>query len=280
MSSSARVYLRSNPAIYKAYGVLRYGLFRASLALTEWKDRQATGGTGGLPLPPAKLRYRVGGSLEREVFLAIGRQCADDLRALARLAGKELDTCGGPVLDFACGCGRVIRHFKDHAPDAAWFGSDIDPEAIAWCRDNLGAVARFGTNGFQPPTSFAADTFEIVYSVSLFTHLDEQDQFRWLRELERILKPGGILIASTHGAYTHLQLPPADAEAMRRDGFLYRVGQTGKLKLDGLPDFYQTAYTTEAYVRRTWGEIFEVVAYRERAVSGYQDAVVLRKRAV
>jgi SAM-dependent methyltransferase len=278
MSMGARTLLRSNPVAYKAHGIVKYGLFRANLLLTEWRDRNAPKAEGDLPIPPAMLRYRVGGSFDREVFLGIGAGCAVDLQKLAVLGGKDLVHCG-PVLDFACGCGRVIRHFKDHAPGFQWHGSDIDPEAIKWCRENLGSVASFGTNGFQPPTSFEDDMFEVIYSVSLFTHLNEQDQFKWLRELARIVRKDGIVIASVHGPFTHEQLPPEDASKVRADGFLYRVGQTGKLKLDGLPDFYQTAYTTEKYIRERWSEFFEVVAYEERAMSGYQDAVVLRKRA-
>lgn len=277
MSMAARTFFRSNPVIYKTYGALKYAMFRVQLLLTQRRDRASPAAVGGLPVPPAMLRYRVGGSLERDVFLEIGASCANDLRQLAALGGKDLDTCG-PVLDFACGCGRVIRHFGDHAPSARWHGSDIDPEAIAWCAANLSKVADFATNGFQPPTRFAADTFEVIYSVSLFTHLDEADHFAWLEELSRIVKPDGIVIASVHGPFTHLQLPPADARAVAERGFLYRTGQTGKLKLDGLPDFYQTAYTTERFIRERWTRYFDVVAYRERAVAGYQDAVILRKR--
>jgi ubiquinone/menaquinone biosynthesis C-methylase UbiE len=223
------------------------------------------------------LRFRVGGSFDRLVFLDIGRRCADALRDLARRGGKDLDRSAA-VLDFACGCGRVIRHFKDHAPDARWCGSEIDTEAIKWCRESLGAIATFSQNGFQPPTEFEDDSFEVVYAISLFTHLDEEDQFRWLAELARVLRKDGILIATTHGPFTHHQLPPEDMRKLSADGFLYRVGQTGKLKLDGLPDFYQTAYHTEQYIRERWSKLFDIIAYQERAIGDYQDAVVLRKR--
>jgi SAM-dependent methyltransferase len=274
---TARSILRSNSVVYRIHGIAKYALFRASLLLAEWRDRNVPAVAGDLPVPPPMLRYRVGGSLDRDVFLEVGRRCAQDLRQLAAIVGKDLATCG-PVLDFACGCGRVIRHFKDHAPDARWHGSDIDPEAIGWCHENLASVANFGTNGFQPPTSFGDESFEAIYSVSLFTHLNEADHLSWLREMARIVRKDGIVIASVHGPFTHLQLPPGDARQVSADGFLYRTGQTGKLKLDGLPDFYQTAYTTEKYIRERWSEYFDIIAYKEKAIAGYQDAVVMRRR--
>lgn len=274
---TARSFLRSNPVVYRLHGIAKYVLFRVKLLLAERHDRAVSAAAGDLPVPPPKLRYRVGGSLDRDVFLQVGGRCAQDLLRLAAIDGKDLASCG-PVLDFACGCGRVIRHFKKHAADARWHGSDIDPEAIQWCRENLQSVADFGTNGFQPPTRFDDDTFEVIYSVSLFTHLNEADHFSWLSELARIVRKDGIVIATVHGPFTHLQLPPAEARKVRDDGFLYRTGQTGKLKLDGLPDFYQTAYTTEKYIRERWSAHFDIVAYEEQAIAGYQDAVVMRKR--
>jgi len=268
--------LRSNAAVYKAHGLLKYGLFRTSLLVNEWKHSRSGYGLDGLPLPPPKLRYRVGGSFDRDVFQEIGKSCAQTIRALAQRAGVDLDR-SVEVLDFACGCGRVIRHFRDHPAQANWTGSDIDAEALQWCRENLGGIAAFSQNGFQPPTSFDSDRFDVIYSVSLFTHLDEEDQFRWLTEMARILRPGGILIATAHGSFTHQQLPAVEAGKTNLEGFLYRTGQTGKLKLDGLPDYYQTAYHTEEYIRDRWSKYLEIVDYERRAFGGYQDGIVLRK---
>src|SRR5262245_5628911 len=98
MSKSVRAFLRSRPAVYKAHGVAKYGLFRASLLLNEWKDRRAPRAAGDLPVPPSKLRFRVGGSFDRDQFLEFGRHCAHDLERLARLGGKDLARCPA-VLD-------------------------------------------------------------------------------------------------------------------------------------------------------------------------------------
>jgi len=55
-----------------------------------------------------------------------------------------------------------------------------------------------------------------------------------------------------HGGYAAATLPPEDKAQLEADGTLFRVWRTGRLKLDGLPDGYQTAYHTQAHVERAW----------------------------
>ena len=63
---------------------------------------------------------------------------------------------------------------------------------------------------------------------------------------------------------------------MTNKGILFQVGPTGRFKYDGLPDFYQTTFHTERYVRSTWGKFFRVHLYIERGMNGYQDVVVMQ----
>jgi cyclopropane fatty-acyl-phospholipid synthase-like methyltransferase len=97
------------------------------------------------------------------------------------------------VLDFGCGCGRVMSYMGGVAPASTIHGSDIDGEAIAWCeRIFRGEVKRgrfsFGVNQDRPPTAFDSGHFDLVYAISVFTHLPEDLQFQWLAELRRITR--------------------------------------------------------------------------------------------
>ena len=87
-----------------------------------------------------------------------------------------------------------------------------------------------------------------------------------------------MLILTVHGESLFHELAPSDLERVRARGFLYLTGATGRLKLDGLPDFYQTSFHSRDYIGREWSKFFEVANYIERAIDGYQDVVILRKR--
>ena len=101
-----------------------------------------------------------------------------------------------------------------------------------------------------PPTRYPAAFFDVVYSVSLFTHLDEPSQDQWLEELARILKPGGVLLVTTHGKFALESCTDAEIGELDRRGIVYRVDRKGRFKLDGLPDFYQTTFHMREYVSR------------------------------
>src|SRR5262249_4106197 len=100
------------------------------------------------------------------------------------------------ILDFGCGWGRILRFFlKDLEPTRLW-GADPVEEMIDFCRTSNPWCAFYCIDR-TPPTPFRSDTFDCIYSFSVFSHLSEPMHRSWLGELHRILKPGGILIATT-----------------------------------------------------------------------------------
>jgi len=120
-------------------------------------------------------------------------------------------------------------------------------------------------------------TFDLIFAISVFTHLDEAYQHAWLQELKRVAKPGAIIILTVHGGYCIDGLPPLYQERVHSSGFMYLTGATGKLKLDQLPDFYQTTFHTKEYILREWATYFDIVNYVKRGINNHQDAVLLRK---
>jgi SAM-dependent methyltransferase len=231
-------------------------------------------------LPDEDRRYRVIGDRDARGFLVSG---ATDYRrldhALVEITGRGLAD-HARVLDWGVGCGRVARHFPAERA-AALTGCDIDRDNVAWCRAHLGGA--YVATTLLPPLPFADGTFDLVYGISVFTHLREAMQIRWLAELWRVTKPGAMLLMTTHGRtaidFSRL-LPDAYRETCERVAREGIVESGANAQLDGHAEHggeYVNVYHAEDYVRRTWGRWFDVLAILEGYIL-HHDLVVMRKR--
>src|SRR5262249_3711033 len=85
---------------------------------TQWwsvvrQPRYLASGRGpdGVPLPPLRLRLKVGGTINVDWFLQSGKAGADCLRDTLRRDGVAIDDLPA-LLEFGCGVGRVLRHLQ------------------------------------------------------------------------------------------------------------------------------------------------------------------------
>lgn len=277
MLMQVRRAVKAVPGARRAAQLFRYVMLQTQLRRAEAEDRASVPDPGSIPLPPAHLRYRVHGDLSRDSFLRVGAQVANDIRRIVAASGREWSAFQN-ILDFGSGSGRVIRNLIRTGDGANYFGTDIDAELVEWCRKSIHGVD-WRSNPFMPPSDFNDGMFDFVYGISVFTHLDESYQLAWLEELYRITKQDAMLVLTVHGDFVIGQaaLTATQRSTLESKGFLFIKGATGRLKLDGLPDFYQTSYQTADYIKNTWGQYFEVIRHIPRGVNSHQDAVVLRR---
>jgi SAM-dependent methyltransferase len=272
VTGNLREIARKVPPLYWLGGFINYLRFAQMLK----KENRLYALQENPASPPPMLRYRVHRALDEASYLENGTNLASWIVKCMEDQGVPLD--GMRILDFGCGPGRVACEMKKLALACDIYGSDIDREAIQWARNHRSDIATFTTNEPEPPTRYADNFFDLIYSVSLFTHLDEALQDAWLMELARILKPGGRLLASTHGRYTLASCTLEELEQLDEHGIVFRVDRKGRFKLDGLPDFYQTTFHSRDYVERRWSRFFEVVDHIDGGLGGHQDLIVLMRR--
>jgi SAM-dependent methyltransferase len=217
----------------------------------------------GPPLPARRLMVRVAGTADSDWFLRSGRAAYDAIAANVPLA--EIDT----VLDFGCGCGRVLRYWEGHPGTAT--GSDRDAGAVEWCRSHL-PFARADRNGLAPPLAYDDDSFDLVYALSVFTHLTDELQTAWRDELRRVLRPGGRLLFTTHGRSYLPRLETEEREQFERGELVVRWGELPGSNLC-------SAYHPETYLRETFARGFDVVRIEPEGARGNptQDLIVLRR---
>ena len=222
---------------------------------------------GEPPVPPARLVFRVAGTLDRGWFLDSGLRAAQSIRGTLADHGVSIEALSS-VLDFGCGCGRVIRHLQ-HLPGDI-HGCDQDAAAVRWCRRNL-RRASFSVNTVEPPLPYRNEQFQLIYALSVFTHLPARLQQGWMHELWRVLAPGGYLLLSIHGA-AYLDVLSED----ERKDF-----QAGRLVVrDGPPGSNAcAAYHPEQYVREVLARGFSLLDFVVEGAIGNprQDLLLLRK---
>jgi SAM-dependent methyltransferase len=205
----------------------------------------------GLPVPPAGLRVLVNGVPELDWFLASGRAQTSYLRDVLTEVGRppqEMES----ILEFGCGCGRMTRWWADLAGPQI-HACDYNRELVDWCKAALPFV-QVTTNDLQPPLPYEDDHFDFVYAFSVFTHLSVDLARQWLAELERVVKPGGLVWFTIHGK-TYRQRLPAEQRA-RFD--------TGEVVV-WFPEIEGTnlcaAYWPDSAVSGMVGDGFQVIAH-------------------
>lgn len=232
----------------------------------------------GVPfrIPPSDLMKRVTGSDSRSFFCASSFQSFRDLWDVV-CSWREPGSIR-VMLDWGCGCGRVVNTFRSLSGVRGIHGCDIDAEAIGWCRQNFSDV-QFSVNPALPPTTYPDSAFDLVIGNSVLTHLTKNLQLLWLDEMRRILAPGGLCLASVLGDFaTSFSRPDARVRyILTRDG-LFDEWKDASLEGVAPEGYYRDTLQTQAYTRNAYEKYFEILDYVEGGWLKFQDLVVMRKR--
>jgi ubiquinone/menaquinone biosynthesis C-methylase UbiE len=112
------------------------------------------------------------------------RELAPDARRAARL------------LDVACGTGRTLEQIHVAHPQLRLSGLDLSPFYVEEARERLGTlgadVSIVAENAESMP--FKDGLFDVVTSTYLFHELPRRARRNVLREMTRVLRPGGLLV--------------------------------------------------------------------------------------
>jgi SAM-dependent methyltransferase len=252
------------PAVFWLHRRLRESSPRFLLA--NLRSRRSASASGA-PVPPGRLLYLASTTRSVPHFLDGGRLAVDALRAALVRVHRPIESAHD-VLDFGCGCGRVLRHWPN-MPDTKLYGCDYNPKAVAWVRASLPHVTVL-VNNLEPPLPFADSSFDIVYALSVFTHLPVAFQNAWIAELHRILRPTGILIITTMGAAYTDRLSPDEREEFAAGNIVTRDESYAGTNLCAV-------YHSEHSIRNHLAQGFTILDFQPRGALGnvLQDQYVL-----
>jgi SAM-dependent methyltransferase len=123
-----------------------------------------------------------------------------------RLLFDEYLTPGMAILDLGVGGGRTTPYLSSIA--TRYVGADYAAKMIAACRRKFPDL-EFENVGASDLSIFAASSFDAV--VMAFNGMDsvipDESRYRALREINRVLKPKGVLIFSSHNVRSILVRP-------------------------------------------------------------------------
>lgn len=247
---------------------------------------------GVLPgMPEEDIQRRFTGAAGKVTL----REAFSVYQLVRRLARTHLDRPFESVLDFGCGWGRIIRFFlRDTDPRGLW-GIDCFPQMIEICK-RTNAWSNFALVQPFPPTSFENDTFDVIYAYSVFSHLSEEAHLTWLHEFKRVLRTGGLFVATTRPRDFILMCADLRARQDQRfwvqgptssfvnteeslarydsGEFLYEPVGGGDI-LD--PSFFGETCIPLGYVQQHWTKLFELVDYIADRNACVQNVIIVRK---
>jgi len=194
------------------------------------------------------------------------------------------------ILDFGAGWGRTIRCFLRDADPSNLHGVDVSERYLTAARKTgIGNLRIISPTGQLP---YPDQSFDIVYAYSVFTHLPKHVQDIWLPEIARVLRPGGLFVATVeprrfydfvkglndetkakHVWYRMLsdalaKVPDA-GDQLEKEGFLF-------LPTNGIDTYGDTVMTPE-YIEANWTKSFRILDYLDDSNRFFQAVVSAQK---
>ena len=129
-------------------------------------------------------------------YVRAAESAIENLTLALESAGKsfeDIEAC----LDFGCGYGRVLRYLQNKIPAPKITACDVIEEGVRFCAEEFGARPLVSSWDVR---ELRLGMYDLVWSGSVFTHLDEESCETLFSKLGQSLMPGGgLLVFSIHG---------------------------------------------------------------------------------
>jgi ubiquinone/menaquinone biosynthesis C-methylase UbiE len=123
---------------------------------------------------------------DEEFFSSTGKVAAGAILELIPAGGDAV------ALDLGCGIGRIAQFVAPHCREL-WL-ADISPRMLEMAGERLAGHGglRFVLSTPQGVPDVAGASLDLVYSVLVLQHVEREDAFCMLRDIRRMLRPGGV----------------------------------------------------------------------------------------
>ena len=103
----------------------------------------------------------------------------------------------GHVLDFGAGIGNSIPYLRQYLPEADLTCADVSRRSLEIAATRFGAATlSLVIESDRIPAK--DNTFDLIFSACVFHHIPHDEHVHWLRELNRVTRPGGMFVVFEH----------------------------------------------------------------------------------
>ena len=140
---------------------------------------------------PESAISAVDGSQSEDVVQHTGRWSAEQVRAALDIGPDDR------VLELGCGIGRIGRELAPRC--RSWTGVDISENMIAYAGQRMAELDNVTFHKLQRSSleMLADDSIDKAYSIAVFCHMDKEDLYLYLKDLWRVVRPGGLIYVET-----------------------------------------------------------------------------------
>jgi len=199
-----------------------------------------------------------------------GRKSADKLAALINNLGERFHH-NVSLLEFASGYGCVSRHLPVLMPKIDFTACDIHQQAVQFISEQLRQKALISHK--NPEQFYLGQQYDIIFSLSFFSHMPRTTWGKWIRAHYKHLKAGGALIFTTHGLYSKKHLGDPQIPL---DGFWFKP-ESEQLDLN-TSEYGSTLVTREFVEKEVYKQINRLIhIYKPGFWWEHQDLYVVTK---
>lgn len=254
-------------------GVLDYLLYQSAFLRNRKSNADFRQQNPGVAIPPDYLLYETY-RLDYHRFFTSGENIAEEIISWTKNYAQP-----GPlqILDWGCGLSRVVMHIPKLAePGSAVYACDINAQMIEFNQNTYKNVS-YAISPYAPPTTYPNAHFDLIYALSVFTHIEASLQEAWVREIHRILKDNGVFLFTTHGKLFSSKLLPKERLLLDQTGAFTKAYQQKGHRM-------MSTYNSAANFRRLLQPYFEILEFHDGATdhtkTGGQDLWIVIKLPV
>jgi SAM-dependent methyltransferase len=230
----------------------------------------------------------------RQHYFRVGQSALDCIHDSLRAAGKATEGEGRgaapfgvrTILDLPSGQGRVLRYLRLGFPEAEITACDTCRDGVDFCAQTFDAVPVYSCDDPQE-IPIRRDYYDLVWVGSLFTHLDVDMWDRFMKAFHAALRPGGVLIFTTHGKRAREYMERRIASYGHDDATLAELTRLhdengfGHVHYTGHDGYYGTSLSRSEWVvdRIRLVEGLQLIQQKDNAWDDHQDVFTCRREA-